>query len=83
MHDYAKLMLEKKDYIAVYCLMRDAMSVYPYEPSLHTILIRALALDKGPAAARQYLQQIYATLPPGEQQILRERKEELEKECGL
>lgn len=81
--DYADLMLEKNDYISVYVLTRDAMSVYPYEPALHMILFRALARDKGPAEARRYLQQVYATLPSDERQMLESRKEQLEKECGI
>lgn len=75
--DYANLLRQKGDSLALYALLRDAVGLYPQEASLHMAMIQALAQDKGPAAARQYLQSVAPLLSPAQHKAVTAQLEQL------
>lgn len=75
--DYAAILGREGNYPALFGLIRDGLAVYPREAGLHVAMIHALARDKGPAAARYYLQSVAHLLSKSEQQLISRQLDKL------
>ena len=75
--DYAAAMGRQGNHPALFAVLRDGLAVYPRETALHVAMIHALARDKGPAAARYYLQNVAHLLSKAEQQLISHQLDKL------
>ena len=75
--DYGGFLLRQGDYLPLYGLLRDALAIYPQDAGLHVAMIQAQAQEKGPAAARQYLQKALPLLSPAQQRLLNRQLDQL------
>lgn len=81
--DYACWLRRQNNFLALYAVLRDALSICPREASLHVAMVHALAQDKGPAAGRQYLQSAAPLLSQTEQRLISRQLEQLAKDAGF
>ncbi|MBR0375811.1 MAG: bacterial transcriptional activator domain-containing protein [Firmicutes bacterium] len=75
--DYAACMGKKGNYPALFAVLRDGLSIYPREASLHVALVHALARGQGAPVARQYLQCVAPLLTRSEQQLISRQLDKL------
>ncbi len=78
--DYASLLSRENNYLAVYSLLRDALSIMPRDAGLHVAMVRALAQDKGADSARRYMQSASSLLSAAEMRLIHRQLEQEERE---
>ena len=77
--DYAGILGRQGQYMPALAVLRDALDINPRESALHMALIRLLAAEKGPAAARDYLKSSAPLLSAEEVRLLTRQLEQMEK----